>query len=64
MAKLGTLQTSLNTLSRTVVQSKLVSKGLNGKRYSELHFNFEQCIDNLEQFIKLGNHKEIQAKHK
>lgn len=45
-------------------KSKLVSKGLNGKRYSELHFNFEQCIDNLEQFIKLGNHKEIQAKHK
>lgn len=30
----------------------LEAKGANGKRYSQMHFNFKKCIDNLENILE------------
>jgi glycosyltransferase involved in cell wall biosynthesis len=36
----------------TMESSYLISKGMNGKLYSQMHFEFNKCIDELEALIR------------
>lgn len=52
---LAVLLTKLSAESPDILKEK----GANGKRYSEKHFGFQNCIDHLEQIIKSKSYKSL-----